>query len=171
MQLSVGQNVVHPMHGTGEITQIKKMDLVEGFNRYYEVEFFEKKLTLNIPVRTIDDSGIRTVMSEEKLDRVFDTLRREPDELPEHYKERRKKIEDLLKTGRPEKIAQVVRELTWQQEKSDGLNTVDSRMLSKSREMLIAEIAMVTDSDIFEAQELIDAALARAMAQKAQVQH
>ncbi len=35
MEFSVGDTVVHPGHGCGQIVGPERLDLVEGFERYY----------------------------------------------------------------------------------------------------------------------------------------
>jgi len=161
LQLSVGQNVVHPNHGIGEVVNVKKMDVVEGFNRYYVIKFLTNNLTSHIPIRKTDDVGLRKTMSETKIERVFETLRATPSELPDHYKQRRKRIEDLFKSGRPVKIAQAVRDLAWRK-KSDGLSKADGQFLSKGKNMLVEEISLVTDKTDSETRRDINKVLAKA---------
>jgi CarD family transcriptional regulator len=165
LQLTVGQNVVHPTHGIGEIINIKQMDIVEGFKRYYVIEFLTKKLTSHVPIRKVDDLGLRKIMSEARVEEVYNTLSDTPNDLPGNYKKRRKIIEDLLQSGAPKEIAQAVRELTWRKE-SEGLSNKEKQLLSQARDKLIAEIAMVTDMTSQQARKYIDQALVEAIARK-----
>lgn len=50
MQLAIGQNVIHPIHGAGKITGVTEMNIVEEFTKYYVIEFSTKRLTLHVPV-------------------------------------------------------------------------------------------------------------------------
>lgn len=133
-------------------------ELVEGFKRYYVIEFLAKKLTLLVPIRQVDDLGLRQVMTESKVGQVFETLQKKPKSLPDDYKERRKKIEELLQSGRPLKIAQAVRDLSWRAQ-NGALSAVDNRMLSKGKDLLISEISVVMDNQAVEARQEIDKAL------------
>ena len=58
MQLSVGDKVVYPRHGVGQITGREQLDLVEGFEHYYVIEILGKSLTVRIPVRKMEELGI-----------------------------------------------------------------------------------------------------------------
>lgn len=156
---------MHPHHGIGKIVDVKKMDLVDGFNRYYVIEYLTKRLTSHVPVRKTDDLKLRKTMSESKVNDVFDTLQALPYSLPDHHKQRRKILEDLLQSGRPVKVAEAVRELTWRQ-KSQGLSSWDSQMLSQGREMLTTEIALVTDIGAGKARRKIDEALSESVRAK-----
>lgn len=165
IELSIGQNVFHPTHGTGEIIGIKQMDVLEEFENYYVIKFLGKRLTSHIPVRNVENTGVRKVISKARVKNVFETLRQLPGKLPKHFKARKQKVEEMINTGRPVKIAEAVRELTWR-EQNDRLNKIDTKLLSQGREMLIKEIAVVTDSDVDEAQQRIDRALAKAIKAK-----
>lgn len=161
-QLTIGQTVVHPNHGIGTITNVTKLDLLENFNRYYVIDFFTHNLTSRIPIRKISDIGLRKTMSQEKVSQVFQTLRDMPEGLPDHYKQRKRQIEALIHSGNPVKVATAVRELTWRKS-IDKLSTSDNQMLAKGREMLIEEIALVTDSDDTETRHKVDLALEKAI--------
>lgn len=167
---AVGQSIMHPVHGAGKIIDVQNIELVEGFKRYYEIEFLAKKLTLHVPIRKVDDLGLREVMSPSKVEKVLRVLRKKPNALPDDYKKRRKQLEDLLDTGQPLKIAEAVRDLTWRQ-KNDRLSTVDNQLLSKGKDRLIAEITTVMDSEALDARHEIDAALSQTAAGKKETVH
>ena len=156
--------MIHPSHGPGEIVDVTQMDLVDGFNNYYVIEF-AKRLTLHIPVRKMDDLGVRQTMSSSKVEDVYETLRDTPHSLPDDYKERHQIIEARLQSGSPIEIAQAVRDLTWR-EANEGLSKIDGDLLAKGKEMLATEIALVTQDDLAEAQEKINKALALAITTK-----
>ena len=157
-QFSIGQSIMHPVHGAGRIVSVEQIELVEGFKRYYEIEFLAKRLTLHIPIQKVDDLGLREVMTPSKVEKVFQTLHTKPQALSDDYKERRKQIEYLLESGRPLKIAEAVRDLTGRRH-SDGLSAGDNQLLSRGKDMLIAEITTVMGSSALEARQEIDRAL------------
>lgn len=162
MEFAVGQNVVHPAHGAGEIIDIENIELVTGFNKYYVIEFVGKRLTVRIPTKRVADLGIREVMSDSRMDRVLNTLRSLPNQLPQNFKERRHAVEALINSGFPVKIAEAVRELTWRR-KSAHLTKADTELLSEGRERLITELALAADIDLPHARQQIDAALAESV--------
>ena len=163
MQFSVGQKVIHPRYGVGRIINVEHQELVEGFKHYYVIKIPDKRLTVRVPMRKTDELGVRPVMSRAKLARVLDTLRSMPRQLPEDSKERQTRIREKLRTGRPIQIAKAVRDLTWHKRLAH-FTKPDSDLLSRGRELLAAEIALVTDSEVADVNKTIDAALAVAMA-------
>lgn len=165
MDYTVGQTIVHPAHGAGEIVDIEHQELVEGFKRYYVIHFVDKQLTLRVPFRRTENAGLRQIMSDKKLKQVMATLRDLPEQLPKDFKARRKKLEALVFSGMPIKVAIAVRELTWRSE-DKTLNTEDKRLLEHGRELLIQEIALATDNEPLAVQSEIDKALAASVEAK-----
>lgn len=165
MQFSVGQNIVHPAHGAGEIVDIENQELVSGFKKYYVIEFTGKRLTLRVPTRRVEDLGMREVMSRQRSDRVFKTLREIPGQLPQNFKERRHMVADMINSGSPSKLAEAVRELTWRRYNAH-LTKSDTELLAEGRERLITEVALAMDADLIEARQHIDDALAEAVQAK-----
>lgn len=164
MQFTIGQNVIHPSHGPGEIVDVTEINLVDGFTNYYVIEF-PRQLILHIPIRKSDDLGLRKTMSQAKVENVYVILQSEPLDLPDDYKQRHQKSEALLQSGSPVKVAEVVRDLAWR-EKSGGLSKIDGDLFSKGKEMLAAEIALVTHRDIHDIHENINLALSKAISAK-----
>jgi CarD family transcriptional regulator len=163
MELSVGDKVVYPRHGVGQIVGIEELDLVEGFERYYVIEIPDQHLTVRVPIRNLEGLGVRPVMSREKLLRVLETLRSEPRPLSDDYRERQDWVRERLETGGPLRIAEIVRDLTWHEQRAH-LTKVDTDLLARGRDFLSAEIAFVTDTEIIDAKQAIDDALTSAVA-------
>jgi CarD family transcriptional regulator len=163
MHFSIGDKVAHPMHGAGRITGVEHEELVEGFAHYYVVEISGKGLTVFIPMRKVDELGVRPAMCPMELTRVLGMLGSTPQELPEDHKDRQDRILEKLKTGNPMQVAEAVRDLTWHKQ-LDHLTKADSRLLDRGRELLAAEMALVTDTTVADASEAIGAALTGATA-------
>jgi CarD family transcriptional regulator len=157
-QLSVGDRVVHPIHGVGEIIEINHQELVEGFEHYCVIRIPGQRLTLHIPVNIIDKAGIRALMPQAELARVLDTLRGLPSPLPEEFVKRQDQIRKKLETGHPIRVAEAVRDLTWHEHQA-YLTKADIDLLNWARELLTDEIAAVTSTDISSARQEIRTAL------------
>jgi CarD family transcriptional regulator len=162
MQFSIGDKVIYPKHGAGQITGVEHQELVEGFEHYYVVEIFDKRVIAHVPMRKADELGVRPVMSRARLARVLDTLRGIPRQLSEDFKERQERIKKKLKTARPIALAEVVRDLTWR-ERLTRLSKADTDLLARGRELLATEIALVAEAGVADAEQMIDAALAVAV--------
>jgi CarD family transcriptional regulator len=147
MQFSVGDKVIHPRHGCGQIVGLERLGLVEGFERYYVIKFPEKGLTVHVPVRKVEALRVRPVMSRAKLARVMDALR---------------------DSGRPVRIAEAVRDLTWLKQHG-RLTRADTDLLARGRELLSSEIALATGTDTLDAKQTINIALERLLWQELEI--
>lgn len=165
MDYMVGDMVMHPAHGAGEITAVKDVELVEGFEHYYEIQIPSESLTINIPVRKMDEIGIRPVIGEQRLERVLEVLAGVPEELSDNYKARQGGIDKKIKTGNPLRLAEAARDMTWRGE-TDSLTRGDSKLLDQAREQLAEEIAVVNASSPQQALQLIDRTLQQGFADR-----
>jgi RNA polymerase-interacting CarD/CdnL/TRCF family regulator len=158
MQFSVGDKVVHPEYGPGYIVDAQDRELVDGFEHYYVVELMIDESTLFIPMRMMKELGVRPVMSQAKMASVLSTLREVPSRLSRDFKVRQARIRDKMAAARPLKVAEAVRDLTGRRRRSH-LTKVDTDLLKQCRELLAAEIAIATSTDILHAQRTMDVAL------------
>jgi CarD family transcriptional regulator len=165
MQYSVGDKVVHPHHGPGWIAGVELRELSDGTKSYYVIEIPGQGLTLYMPVRRADEVGMRLAMSQSRLPRVLSTLRSRPHPLPEDYRERQEQIWAQLKSGRVMQLARVVRDLSWHRQRA-YLTKVDSDYLRQGRELLAAEMALVSGDTVSDASKLIEATMTAAMARQ-----
>lgn len=166
-KFTVGDKVMHPQYGPGQITGVEHRELVEGFEHYYVIELLMDGSTLFIPMRNIEELGVRSVMSQARLTRVFDTLRGMPRRLSKDFKVRQARIRKKLATARPIKLAEVVRDLTGRNRRSH-LTKVDRALLDRGRELLAAEVAAVSGTEVIYAHQEMDAALKSATLDKEQ---
>ena len=161
MPFSVGDKVVHPHHGPGWIAGIERRDLLDGTKRYYVVEILGQGLTVHMPVGTAEEMGMRLAMSESRFPRVLSMLRGRPHRLPEDYRERQDRIHAQLRTRRVMELVRVVRDLTWHRKRAH-LTKLDSDYLKQGRDLLAAEMALVSGEAIPAASKLIEATVTAA---------
>lgn len=163
MDFSIGDQVVHPKHGAGKITGEEQLQLVEGFENYYVIEIGDKGLVVRVPMRKMEDLGVRPIMAQSKLNRVMDTLRDTPYRLSTNFKSRQTRAKEKIQTGLPLKIAEVVRDYSWRKHRK-SLSAADAQLLNRGLTLLSTEIALVMNKDPFDAQKTISKTLADAMA-------
>jgi CarD family transcriptional regulator len=158
MAFAVGDKIVHPGIGAGQIVGTKHQEFVEGFERYYVIEIPARESTVYIPVRKMDDLGVRPIISQAEADHVFDTLSADARELPKDFKERQAQVHDKLGSGCPIQIAEAVRDLAWRKHIAH-LTKTDKNLLRQGRALLAGELALVMDDSLDDVNEVIDGAL------------
>ena len=75
LQYSVGDFIVYPSHGVGEITNIQTFEIAEEKLEMYNVIFDKEKMTLKIPIIKAKEIGIRKVSSRNETKKTLEILR------------------------------------------------------------------------------------------------
>jgi CarD family transcriptional regulator len=158
MEFSVGDQVIDPRYGAGQITGFEQLEMVDGFQNYFVIEIPEKSLAVRVPVRKMEDLGLRPLMTPQKVTQMLDMLSSQPSQLSDDYKVRQARLQEKLKTGRPLNVAEVVRDLAWRKH-ADRLTKAEMTMLSEAQDQLAMEMALVNEIKTAEAKEMILALL------------
>ena len=159
MTFKVGETVVYPHHGAAKIEAMETR-VVKGEEKLYLVlKVAQGDLTVRVPSENVDLVGVRDVVNQEGLDRVFDVLRQPYTEEPTNWSRRYKANLEKLASGDVIKVAEVVRDL-WRREKDRGLSAGEKRMLAKARQILVSELALAEKTNEDKAEAILDEVLA-----------
>src|SRR3954471_8415795 len=155
MSFQVGETVVYPHHGAALIEAIETRT-IKGEDRLYLVLRVEQgDLTVRVPADNVELVGVRDVVGQDGLERVFDVLRAPHTEEPTNWSRRYKANLEKLASGDVNKVAEVVRDL-WRRDRERGLSAGEKRMLAKARDILVGEVALAEKSTKDEAETLLD---------------
>ena len=136
------------------------MRTVRGEEREYLVlRVAQGDLTVRVPSDNVDLVGVRDVVNQEGLERVFNVLRQPYTEEPTNWSRRYKANLEKLASGDVIKVAEVVRDL-WRRERERGLSAGEKRMLAKARQILVSELALAEKTDEDKAEAILDEVLA-----------
>lgn len=160
MTFKVGETVVYPHHGAAVIEDIE-VRKVKGEDRTYLVLRIvaQNDLVVRVPADNVDLVGVRDVVGQEGLERVFEVLRAPHTEEPTNWSRRYKANLEKLASGDVIKVAEVVRDL-WRRERDRGLSAGEKRMLAKARQILVSELALAENTNEDKAETLLDEVLA-----------
>ncbi|MDN5877282.1 MAG: CarD family transcriptional regulator [Brevibacterium sp.] len=159
MSFEVGDTVVYPHHGAATIQDIKKRTIKGEEKLYLKLQVAHGDLVIEVPAENCDLVGVRDVVGEEGVEKVFSVLRAEFVEEPTNWSRRYKANLEKLQSGDVIKVAEVVRDL-WRREQDRGLSTGEKRMLSKARQILVSELALAEEKEESEAEAQLDEVLA-----------
>ncbi|WP_333618946.1 CarD family transcriptional regulator [Dietzia sp.] len=155
MEFKVGDTVVYPHHGAAVIQAIETRTVKGNPREYLVLKVSQGDLTVKVPAENAEYVGVRDVVDEAGLDKVFDVLREEDVEEPTNWSRRYKANGEKLASGDVNKVAEVVRDL-WRRDLDRGLSAGEKRMLSKARQVLVGELALAEGADEDAAQKLLD---------------
>lgn len=163
MEFSVGDKVIHPQYGPGQVTSIEGQVPSDATARYYVIEIIRKGLTVHTPVDKAEALGIRPAMSPSRSRRVVGMLRGRAHDLPKAYRARQEQVAAQLGSGEVAQLASAVRDLSWRQ-KRGHLTKRDSDLLRQGLDQLCSEIALVSGDTVSEVREMVGSTLTAAMA-------
>lgn len=160
MTFNVGETVVYPNHGAAVIEDVETRT-IKGEEKLYLVLRIlgQNDLVVRVPARNLDLVGVRDVVDDEGLEKVFEVLRKTNVEEPSNWSRRYKANLEKLHSGNVLKVAEVVRDL-WRRERDRGLSAGEKRMLSKARQILVSELALAKKVEDDKAEEMLDEVLA-----------
>jgi CarD family transcriptional regulator len=159
MAFTVGETVVYPHHGAALIEAVETR-VIKGEEKLYLVlKVAQGDLTVRVPADNAEIVGVRDVVGQEGLDRVFEVLRAPHTEEPTNWSRRYKANLEKLASGDVNKVAEVVRDL-WRRDRDRGLSAGEKRMLSKARQILVSELALAEGTNEDKAEAMLDEVLA-----------
>ena len=150
----IGDKVVHPTHGAGQVTGIKEQDLLEQYHRYYVIDLAVDDRTLMIPVSNAKEIGLRSISQQAALSQMWHTLDATAETLPDDYRERQERVQEKLKTGDVIKVAEVIRDLSTLK-REDHLTSFDTQLLERAQQFLACEVALVEGVEVSEVERII----------------
>ena len=135
MIFKVGDTVVYPHHGAALIEAIETRTIKGEAREYLVLKVAQGDLTVRVPADNAEYVGVRDVVGQEGLDKVFQVLRAPHTEEPTNWSRRYKANLEKLASGDVNKVAEVVRDL-WRRDQERGLSAGEKRMLAKARQIL-----------------------------------
>lgn len=115
----VGQYVIYPSHGLGQIVAYEDQE-VAGFKVELIVISFEKdKMLMRIPLQRAKASGLRALSSHAEMDKALDTLRSRIRPKKVLWSRRAQEYENKINSGNPVSLAEVIRDLYKSDAKTD----------------------------------------------------
>ena len=156
----IGEVVVYPKHGVGEITKIENMEISSIKTQFYVVKMEQSKLIIRVPLDKQHEVGLRKISSKKVIEEVFDTLKLKPKIRRIMWSRRAQEYETKIFSGDPIKIAEVVRDLFRKNSQADQSYS-ERQMFQLAIERLAREVAAVDKTDYFQSTEKIELILSK----------
>ena len=165
IEFELGDNVVYPHHGAGQV-QAKEIKEVFGESReYLTIKILHNDMTVMVPTENAALAGLRRVIDEETVEKVLNVLRDDVSDMPKNWNRRFKHNRDKIKTGDIYELAEVVRNLALR-ESEKGLSTGEKQMFTRAKKILASELMYALDKDEDEAEGYLDELLANSASDK-----
>ena len=154
-EFKIGEVVVYPKHGVGEIIKIENMEISSIKTKFYVVKMEQSKLIIRVPLEKQDEVGLRKISSKKIIEEVFNTLKLKPKIRRIMWSRRAQEYEAKIFSGDPIKISEVVRDLFRKNSQAEQSYS-ERQMFQVAIERLAREVAAVEKTDYFQSTEKIE---------------
>ena len=154
-EFKIGDVVVYPKHGVGEITNIENMEVSNIKTNFYVVKMEQSKLVIRVPLDKKNEVGLRKISSKKIIEEVYSTLKLKPKIRRIMWSRRAQEYEAKIFSGDPIKISKVVRDLFRKSSQAEQSYS-ERQMFQVAIERLAREVAAVEKTDYFQSTEKIE---------------
>lgn len=153
---NIGDKIVYPMHGAGEIVAIEEREILGDVHKYYIMRLPINDLKVMVPVKNAKEIGVRDISDADTMEKVLKALSSEEEvSMPKNWNRRYRYNLDKIKSGDLMEIADVVRSLeSLDREKS--LSTGERKILNEAKQIIVSEMVLVFEKNVEEVTKLID---------------
>ncbi|MBN1648900.1 MAG: CarD family transcriptional regulator [Spirochaetales bacterium] len=134
------QQVVYPLQGVGQITEITKRSFKGKTVLYYTIYLEISDMTVYIPVDKAEELGIRAIVSKRESNKALDLISQDYEPINADWKLRYQMNVDLLKSGSVTDIAQVVRTL-YHRSKIKELPILERKLFDNALKLMVDEVS------------------------------
>jgi len=146
---------VYPMHGAGVIESIEEKEVLGERQKYYIMRLPIGDMKVMIPLENVGDIGLREVINEAEVSKVFELLEGDQSKMSSNWNRRYRANMEKIKTGDIYEVAEVVRNL-YIRDIRKGLSTGERKMLDSAKQILISELVLAENTDEEEARNRLD---------------
>lgn len=129
-EFKVGQHVVYPTHGVGEIEAIETQQVAGVTLELFVIHFERDKMTLRVPTHRAKTAGLRGISDEVVMEKAMKTLKGRAKVSRGMWSRRAQEYEAKINSGNIIQIAEVVRDLHKNVDQSE--RSYSERMIYES---------------------------------------
>ena len=156
----IGDRAVYPAHGVAEIVAIESKEIAGTRKDFYVLRVVHSEMKLMIPCDGADRAGLRNVVSAETVEQVFEVLRSADVAVkPGPWNRRFREYTELVNSGSLVEVAKVFRDL-WRIRPDRELSYGERRLLEQSKNLLVAELALVRSMELPAMESALEGAVA-----------
>jgi CarD family transcriptional regulator len=138
----IGDKAVYPGHGVGVIEKIENREVSGGNKNFYVMRILDNGMTIMIPTDHVNMVGLREVIPEFMVPKVFQILKEK--DVSTHnqtWNRRYREYMEKINTGSIFEIAEVLRDLNILKSEKE-LSFGERKILDTAKNLLVKEIAV-----------------------------
>ncbi len=146
-EFKVGDLAVYPAHGVGRINSIESRIINGEEHDFYMMKILENEMTIMIPTWNVEQVGLRDVIDEKDIPKVYEVMERRetsPGET-QTWNRRYREYMDKIKTGSLYDVAEVYRDLSLLKLTKD-LSFGERKLYDTAQTLLVMELSTVRNT-------------------------
>ena len=160
-EFSVGDHVVYPAHGVGEIKGIETQTVAGMALEVYVITFEHEKMTLRVPTKRAVASGLRPLAANDVVTQALSTLKGRARVKRTMWSRRAQEYEAKINSGDLISIAEVVRDL-HRAENQPEQSYSERQLYESALDRMAREVAAIEKIDRDAAVDILNKSLQRA---------
>lgn len=147
-EFKVGDLAVYPAHGVGRINSIETKMFNGETHDFYMMKIIENEMLIMIPTWNVEQVGLRDIIDEEEIPKVYDVMKKREDSTtePQTWNRRYREYMDKIKTGSLYDVAEVFRDLTLLKLNKD-LSFGERKLFDTAQTLLVMELSTAKNTD------------------------
>lgn len=147
-EFQIGDLAVYPAHGVGRIEAIESKVISGEKHDFYIMKVLENNMVIMIPTWNVDSVGLRDVISESDIPKVYEIMRKDRDSPidSQTWNRRYREYMEKIKTGSLYEVAEVYRDLYLLKLNKD-LSFGERKLYDTAQFLLVKELSTAMNSD------------------------
>jgi len=142
----IGDKAVYPGHGVGVIERIETREISGSNKIFYVLKILDNGMTIMIPTDHVQMVGLREIIPEVQVPRVFQILKeKDASTYNQTWNRRYREYMEKINTGSIFEIAEVLRDLYMLKSEKE-LSFGERKILDTAKNLLVTEIAIAMRS-------------------------
>ena len=143
LNFKIGETVVYPKHGVGEIINIESMEISSIKTRFYVVKMEQAKLTIRVPLDKQDEVGLRKISTKKTIDEIYEILKLKPKVRRIMWSRRAQEYDQKINSGKLYQLAEVVKDLNKKTDAIVEQSYSERQLFEKAYERLKSEFEII----------------------------
>lgn len=137
----IGDKIVYPMYGAGIIEDLEEK-LIDGIRQtYYVMNIPVGNLKVMVSASNAETLGLREIYDGNEVLSILEDVVNIPISMPDNWNDRYKSNLSKIKTGKFCEVVEVYRNL-FLRERERGLSSVEKKLLSNAKQIIVGEISL-----------------------------
>ncbi|MBW1696020.1 MAG: CarD family transcriptional regulator [Deltaproteobacteria bacterium] len=147
-QFRAGDLAVYPAHGVGRIEAIESKVVNGEKHDFYIMKVLESSMVIMIPTRNVESVGLRGIIDEEDIPKIYDIMRQKQEASNENqtWNRRYREYMEKIKTGSLYDVAEVFRDLSLLKLTKD-LSFGERKLYDTAQLLLVKELSTAKKTD------------------------